>query len=98
MEHLCGELVRRPRTRCPVHYESSGQGPRERLYRSARWRRFRADHLATFPWCVRLDCGQRAVDLNHIQDLADGGDAFDPANVEGLCKHHHGVVTRKTRG
>lgn len=54
------------------------------------WRRFRSWMLARRPTCESFEgCRLLATELHHIIRLRDGGERFDPANVQPLCKRHH---------
>ncbi|MCU7531893.1 HNH endonuclease [Prescottella equi] len=54
-----------------------------------RWRNLRANHLAEHPFCQWPGCRRLAVDVDHRVNLAAGGERYDPANLQSLCKPHH---------
>ena len=62
----------------------------------ATWQKCRAMHIAREPLC--RECGKEgrlvsATEVDHIKPLAAGGDRYDPANLQSLCRSHH---ARKT--
>jgi len=63
----------------------SRPSPADRGY-DARWRRIRAEVLATEPLC-RV-CGQPATEVHHIQPLRLGG-SHDGSNLAPLCHSCH---------
>ena len=83
-------------TRCQEHATTrnrdSHNPERKRIYGSNRWRYLRRAVLIQQPLC---ECGDLAVDVHHIRDLAQGGAPYDPANCLALCKACHGVLTRR---
>lgn len=64
-----------------------------RLYKTARWRAMREQHLAIHPlcvWCKQEGRTEAATVVDHV--LAHRGDErvfFDGRNLQGLCKRHH---------
>lgn len=72
-----------------------------RWYRTARWKRLRAQAFAANPLCV--ECERAGVlrewtDLDHI--IPHKGDAalfWDPTNLQGLCIAHHTMKTAQRR-
>lgn len=92
----------RPRThqaitrRLPAH--TTKPAPDRRRYMVASWRRLRLMVLRRNPFCTVEGCDLVAVDVDHIKPVAEGGeDSFD--NLQGLCRHHHGVKTKwESRG
>lgn len=52
----------------------------------------------TDPLCeLRLDdwCGGVAEEVDHIVNVADGGDEWDWDNLQSACKHCHAVKTAR---
>ena len=67
--------------------------PRDPRYKTARWRRLRADWLRTSPlcvWCERRGLVTEANVVDHIQRVRDGGD-FWAGPFQSLCTHHHAM-------
>lgn len=63
------------------------------IYRSARWRRCRAQVLKLNPLCVYCKLIGRvttATDVDHITPLSKGGAMWDQSNLQALCKSCHG--------
>lgn len=58
------------------------------FYRSAEWRRLRAECLRRQPVCVTPGCGKPATVADHIVPRSKGG-ADSLANLRGLCEQHH---------
>jgi 5-methylcytosine-specific restriction protein A len=50
---------------------------------------YRAEHLR----CEQPDCNRITDSVDHITPLAEGGDRYDWANYQGLCKTHHDQKT-----
>ena len=74
------------------------QTTKSKVYYTQRWKRFRKMVLSASPLCV--ECEKRGdvepgVDLDHIIPLDKGGAPYDRANVQPLCKFHHGRKTRR---
>ena len=42
-------------------------------------------------------CGERATDVDHIVELADGGSFHDQSNLRSLCREHHKAKTAESR-
>lgn len=80
---------------CPVHpvrpHDDRG-GSTARGYGYA-WQVIRTRVLARHPGCAAPTCTARAVDVDHIVPLAQGG-THDEKNLQPLCRSHH---NRKTR-
>lgn len=56
------------------------------------WTKFRDMYLRQHPVCCR--CSKAANVVHHIKPLDEGGDQYDEANLEALCRadheRHHG--------
>lgn len=66
--------------------------PSHRLYASKQWRRVREAKLAIDPLCERCRASGRieaATEVHHRIAVRDGGDSFDVAGLESLCKPCH---------
>jgi len=59
---------------------------------STRWRALRRDHFFCVP-CARLGRRTYSREVDHIIEIADGGDEFDVANTQTICKRHHRLKT-----
>lgn len=64
-------------------------------YKLARWKRFRLVVLGNYPLCQR--CGvATSRDVHHVKSPRTHPDlAFDPLNVEALCKSCHSRETMR---
>ncbi|MCB1510058.1 MAG: HNH endonuclease [Hyphomicrobiaceae bacterium] len=65
-------------------------------YSTQRWQRVRRRQLAREPLCRACTLeGQEtlASEVDHITPVSAGGAAFDPANLQSLCKPHHSIKT-----
>ena len=99
---LCGVKVRGT-TYCPAHTRQRRQQQNtqhdHRLYRQARWRRFRQSVLMDRPFCQDCEAlGQTRVaqELHHIVKRSDDLSRFyDESNVMPLCSEHHAARTRR---
>lgn len=74
--------------------------PYRRLYGTAAWRRTRAAILARDPLCkIARKCVERfgtpvaSTEVDHIQPTRSGGDLFDAANLQGVCRMCHSWKT-----
>lgn len=66
--------------------------PFHRLYGTRMWRRVRKAKLAMNPLCERCRASGRieaATEVHHRMAVRDGGDLFDVAGLESLCKPCH---------
>lgn len=70
------------------------------LYSSKEYRAWRAkvinraNGVCQAPGCGRAD---QSMYADHIEELKDGGDPFDPANGQCLCASHHQLKTAEAR-
>lgn len=87
------------RGKCPRH-ASLGELERNKkrtaslaVYRSPQWRRFRAEVLDARPYCEHKGCNELATDVDHINTIEEGGEAFSEDNVASLCHPHHSAKT-----
>ncbi|MCY4508425.1 MAG: HNH endonuclease signature motif containing protein, partial [Acidobacteria bacterium] len=65
-----------------------------------RWARARAAALARDGYRCRA-CGRfggRALEVDHITPISEGGAPFDLANLQSLCRDCHIDKTRRERG
>lgn len=66
------------------------------VYNSKRWQVLREAQLSAEPLCQWFaGCGKIASDVDHIRPLQEGGNPYDPANVQSLCGSHHAMKTRR---
>ena len=100
LEAGCRHLVRKG-GRCPDHTrererETHGRRHHEhpRIYHLLRWKMLRRRRLLANPICQ--DCGERlAEEVDHVQAIEDGGDAWDFDNTQGLCSSCHARKTAR---
>jgi hypothetical protein len=84
-----------------VRRHDLGRIARKRLYDSKEWEQLRDLARVHDPFCVDCKAEGRLVpwtDLDHIVDIADGGEPLSLDNVAGRCKPHHSAKTARTRG
>lgn len=68
-------------------------------YKSARWLRLRAailrrdHHRCSIPGCTTDMTLPREAHVDHIHEVKDGGDFWDPSNLRVLCRRHHAAKT-----
>ena len=96
----CGE--RTTQGRCEAHRKQHGeQKDRSRkrtehrwVYNSVAWHRLKQVILSASPICAIC---QRAWarEVDHIVPMYDGGEQFDAANLQALCKPCHSRKTRR---
>jgi 5-methylcytosine-specific restriction endonuclease McrA len=67
---------------------------RAKLYQSGPWKIARAEQLREAPNCQAPGCDQPATHVDHRSPIAEGGAELDPANLQSLCKQHHGPKTQ----
>ena len=86
------------RGRCQTHAKRTEQqrnlsrADKRRVYNSKRWQQLRKRVLFEQPLC---ECGEIAVDVDHITSLEAGGQPFSKANVRGMCKSCHAKKTKQ---
>ena len=76
------------------------QAELDAFYSGKHWRRARTAHRAREPLCRR--CSKRGVVkagdvVDHIIERRDGGNNYDPANLQTLCHKCHSDKTREER-
>jgi 5-methylcytosine-specific restriction endonuclease McrA len=89
-----------PGGRCPahstIHRRTLNTDGDERLYRTARWRRLRAQVIHEQPFCAEPGCPRLTAEVHHRVKRADNLPLFyERTNVEGLCRPHHAQRTRR---
>jgi 5-methylcytosine-specific restriction enzyme A len=109
----CAALVRSPDRYCETHrldrqrQQTAARRAdpirRERMdfYSSSAWRRCRASYLGTNPLCTACKGEGRltpATVVDHVVEIKQGGDRFDPANLQGLCASCHARKTAADGG
>lgn len=68
-------------------------------YKSARWRRLRESVIrrdgrrCSVPGCAADMALPRMTHVDHIIEVGDGGDFWDPSNLRVLCRTHHAAKT-----
>ena len=63
------------------------------IYSTKRWRITRRAYLFDHPICEACD-RELATDVHHRTDIANGGDAWHPDNLQALCHQCHSTTTR----
>lgn len=70
--------------------------PQSPFYSSAKWRKTRDEQLRRFPGCMvckSVGFFTKAIEVDHVRAMANGGAPFDHANLRSLCKSHHSQKT-----
>ncbi len=70
------------------------------FYSTRLWRATRKQFLLVHPLCRQCEQEKRytpATEVDHIRPIASGGDRYDWANLQALCKPHHSAKTRRER-
>lgn len=105
----CAALVDAGHSRCGLHRKRERReydrgrkdDPFRRLYTGKAWRRVRKLKLAMNPLCERCKAKGRlkaATEAHHRTAVSDGGDPFDVAGLESLCKACHSRETARHGG
>ena len=71
---------------------------RNRFYQRKEWKAIRSAHLMREPLCrlcLAADLYAAAVVVDHIDEIADGGDLLDDSNLQSLCKSCHNAKTMR---
>lgn len=76
------------------------QSTLDAFYRTPAWRRLSKAHRAREPLCRH--CAERgtvtaATAVDHIHELRDGGDRYDPSNLQSLCHSCHTIKTHEAK-
>ena len=82
-----------PKRRYAHHYH---QG--KHIYTSARWIALRDAHRSSHPCCELCERRgiYRPVDVvDHVKEISQGGEPFDPENLMSLCSECHHIKTGK---
>lgn len=96
LEPGCHELTYAKR--CPAHTTHPIIVGRP-VYLSRRWKGIRRTVLREHPWCAcdpnccPDGCKDMATEVDHIVSIANGGDPWDPTNLQALSRRCH---SRKT--
>jgi 5-methylcytosine-specific restriction endonuclease McrA len=64
---------------------------RQAPYKSNAWRWARLQQLRREPNC-RI-CGEKAIAVDHIIPISQGGADLDANNLQSLCRRHHNTKT-----
>jgi len=84
----------------PKPFEGRGMD-NSAFYNSRAWRRFRAGYLMENPLChecQKMKLVVPATVADHIIPIADGGERWDPANIQALCASHHNSKSGREGG
>ena len=69
-----------------------------KIYQSNRWRKLRNWYIKNNPMCVmcrKKNITKAAYVVDHIIEIADGGNVWDVNNLQSLCDYHHRYKTAK---
>lgn len=64
--------------------------------RGSKWQQIRQSHLTANPLCVHCLVNNRytlANEVDHIKPLWQGGQEFNPSNIQSLCTECHKAKT-----
>lgn len=84
---------RTPKRQYDHHYHNG-----KNIYKTSQWRKLRESHLRREPCCVmcaQYDIVTPATVVDHIVEIKDQGDPFDPNNLQSLCAACHNKKTGK---
>ncbi len=79
--------------RCSCRPAWSGRNGYTGSGSTRRWRKLRAAKLAADPMCEARGCRALAVEVDHIVNVGSGGDRYDWANLQSLCRICHAAKT-----
>lgn len=81
--------------RCRAHWRTStlNANQRDRQRRIKRLTEGEKDYIRERDFGVCRECGAPAREVDHIAEIADGGDNA-PSNLQLLCDRHHAAKTR----
>lgn len=79
--------------RCEAEYRRERGTATARGY-DKEWRDLRARFLQQHPMCSVSGCQERAIDVDHVVPLRQGGARLDVGNLQVLCHRHHSKKTR----
>lgn len=82
--------------RCSQHFRQAWSGGGERKRRVPALTQAEKDFVRERDWHVCRICGEPAKEVDHIQEVADGGDNR-PSNLQLLCDGHHKAKTVRSR-
>ena len=84
--------------RCRAHWRTStlSANQRERQRRIKKLTEVEKDFVRDRDWHVCRECGAPARQVDHIVEIADGGDNR-PSNLQLLCDDHHAAKTRRSQ-
>jgi 5-methylcytosine-specific restriction endonuclease McrA len=91
---------RRPWQPAPVKREYVQHAARDSRYDTARWQRARQAQIARCPCCEACTKQGRttaATVTDHITPVRLGGDFYDPANHQSLCRPCHQAKSSSER-
>lgn len=69
-----------------------------KIYNSQRWRKLRAEYIKHNPLCVICKKDNRITEakvVDHVKEIADGGDVWNVSNLQSLCDRCHRVKTAR---
>jgi 5-methylcytosine-specific restriction enzyme A len=72
---------------CEDHKPKGRTGSKNKFYGSKEWKMLRAWHISQEPLC-RI-CNDRGQMVDHIHEIAEGGDALAVSNLQTLCRSCH---------
>ena len=82
--------------RCQAHWRKSWQGTSDRKRSVPALTQAEKDFVRERDWHVCRICGEEAHEVDHIREVADGGDNR-PSNLQLLCDYHHKKKTRASQ-
>ena len=78
-----------PGKRPGANLTTSGEAEHRRLYRTHRWALTRNLIKDRDDWCC-VQCGSRyRIEVNHVISPIDGGEFYNPENLQTLCRGCH---------
>lgn len=89
----CGKLAT-ANGRCDDHQRKAWENTskRNQLLDKTKWAQTAADHLELEPAC-RVCGSTHRLRVDHIREIADGGELYDHSNLQTLCEDHDAEKT-----
>jgi len=85
---------------CQEHQPARAPKETDPFYLSVRWRRFRDWYIGKHPLCEQCEREgrlTRAVMVDHVIEIKDGGALTSEENALAMCWKCHGVKTAKAK-
>ncbi len=89
-------LTHTPKKRYEHHHDPTGKV----IYGTYKWKKLRKAYAAEHPLCehcLRYEILEPVAVVDHIKEIKDGGEPYDPNNLQSLCHSCHNRKTASER-